>query len=516
MSSAGGETTIITIAGDSAPLVASLADAGAAFGDMATAADAATTDMAASMDGLSASFDDLDASVAGSSAALDDMAASSTGAAAGIDTVGASADTASGEVLTLSGAFETLSGAIDSIMSSVISLGATFGILIAVMGGMTIIQDISGWIQNLISQMFQLDEQTQKTVNSWQYLFASTPGGGKSAAQSLAQWAYNESPNLPFTAMDLRGAISTLGTAGYGSSEIKQFIPYLADIASTLGTAAYGGQGVTLAQAANAIRSAGFGLTRMLRTDLGISPSQLVQYGLDATVSSSGAVKIKNMATLVPALENFVKGRGLMGAAQEQETATFWGAWSSFQDYLQNWMQTAGGINPQTGQVEKGSMFGGLQQILIGMNSLLGQAQTAGTGGSGASIGGMTGVLGNILGGGVQGGISLVEGIAGGFGGSGAGKTVQDLFTSLKNFGDWLKSAPIQADIKKSAKPSASSWGRRSKAPQEVMPQLRSLRIWCRLGKVSGFDVSDQQDRSAGIRRDLIRCGRFPDLCGRI
>lgn len=462
----------ITIAGDSAPLVTALADAGTAFGDMAVAAGASTTDIAASMEALASVIEQLAAEVDVLAASMDSLAASSGTAAAGVGATGAAAGSATAETLSFGDAIGVLTGAFDALFGSITPLLATFGTLIAVMGAMTIINDVSNWVQNLITQMFQLDQQTQKTVNSWQYLFATTKGGGKAAAQSLAAWAYQESPNLPFTAMDLRSAISTLGTAGYTAQQIEQFIPYLADIASTLGTAAYGGQGVTLEQAAMAIRSAGFGLTRMLRTDLGISPAQLIPYGLAATVGKGGAVKIKDMSTLIPALEAFTQGRGLAGAAQEQEVNTFWGAWSSFQDYLQNWMQTAGGINPQTGQVEKGSMFGGLQQILVGINSVLGQAQAAGTGGKGATIGGLTGVLGNILGGGVQSFISLFEGITGGAGAAGAVKVINDLFDALKRFGEWLQSAPIQADIKQIGEAIGQVLGANLRSVQAAMPDL--------------------------------------------
>lgn len=462
------EEVNITVTGDTAPLVAALSEGSAAFGDMAVSASASSDDIAASMAALTSVIEQLAAEMDVLAASMDNMAASATGASAATDETAASAAAASSDVMTLSGAVDVLSGAVDSLMGTLTPLIATFGTLIAVMGAMAIINDVSSWIQNLISQMFQLDQQTQKTVNSWRYLFATGPGGGVTAAQSLAEWAYTESPKLPFTAMDLRGAISTLGTAGYTAAQIEQFLPYLADIASTLGTAAYGGQGVTLAQAANAIRSAGFGLTRMLRTDLGISPAQLVPYGLDATVSSSGAVKIHDIKTLMPALEAFVTGRGLKGAAQEQETATFWGAWSSFLDYTQNFLQTMGGISPQTGQVEKGSMFGGLQNILISVNKMLGSAMGGGHG----PLQELTGAVGSILGGGVSGITSFFSGVFGGGGAGGAGKVLQDLLDSLKKFGEWLQSSNTQAEIKKIGEAVGEFAGQVLKLAQDALPVM--------------------------------------------
>jgi predicted PurR-regulated permease PerM len=439
---------------------------------MAVSASSASDDIATSMQALASVIDQLAAEVDVLAASMDNLAASSGTASAGVAQTGASADAASFEVMTLGDAVDMLTGAVDSLMGSITPLLATLGMLIAVMGAMTIINAVTSWIENLIQQMFQLDQQTQKTVNSWQYLFATVKGGGLEASQSLARWAYAESPKLPFTAMDLRSAISTLGTAGYNPAQIEQFLPYLADIASTLGTAAYGGQGVTLEQAAMAIRSAGFGLTRMLRTDLGISPAQLVPYGLDAKVSAGGQVKIKDMATLLPAIMAFARGRGLAGAAQAQETKTFWGAWSSFQDYVQNWLQTAGGIDPQTGAVEKGSLFGGLQNILIMVNKTLGEAQAAGTGGKGMSLGGLTGVIGNILGGGVSSLTTFVEGFFGGAGAGGAGKVVQDLYEKLKQFGDWLQSAKVQAEIRQIGEEVGKFAGEVLKLAQDALPTM--------------------------------------------
>lgn len=439
-------TITVILAGDSAPLTAALAEGSAGFMDMAATAEGASADIVAALSDLASAIDGLSAEVDVLAASFDSLSGSAGTASAAVESAGASADTATAEVMTLGDAIDTLSAAVDGLMGSITPLLATIGTLIAVMGAMTIINDVSSWIENLISQMFQLDEQTQRVVNSWQYLFAQAPGGGKLASQNLASWAYQESPKLPFTAVDLRSGISTLGTIpGISPEEIEKFMPILADIASTLGASDFGGQGINLQQAAQAIVGAQFGLTRQLRYELHINPQELLKYGLVGKATATG-LRITDPSTLLPAIEKWAAARGLGGAATEQETTTFWGAMSSFQDYVQNFLQTTGGIDPATGQVRKGSMFGGLQDILININKALAGAQASGGKGP---LGELMGSVGSILGGGVQSGESLFGGLVSGFGGAGGTSMVKDFLAAIKDFGDWLRSSAVQEEIKK-------------------------------------------------------------------
>ncbi len=207
------------------------------------------------------------------------------------------------------------------------------------------INDITQQVKNFADAMISLNINMEKNATAWEYLFGggNTPQG-KQTAQQIVDWTAQESINIPFTRQDLVSTISTLGSKE-SASQVEQFIPTLADITSTLGATAYGGQGLTLQQGAQAIVDFMEGRSMMLKQDLKIDPAELVKYGLDASVSKSGAVSIHDPSTIIPALEAFAKGRGLAGAAKDMSTDTVWGAWSSMIDRLQN-AEMASGKGP--------------------------------------------------------------------------------------------------------------------------------------------------------------------------
>lgn len=468
-----------TITASGAGAIASLSDFSDAC-DLAAASSADTSaasmDASASLDALSASADAGTMSFAELTASVDDTATSMV-------TLGAATDDAAASTAGAGAAIDFTNMSMTSMLGGMGQLIVTAGLFVAAMAAWNILQDVSGWIQNVIQQMFQLDEQTQKTVNSWQFLFAEqgVKGSGLRNAQNLAGWAYNESPKLPFTAMDLRGAISELGTASGSSSstglgaylgmspaQIEEFMPVLADIASTLGASANQGQGTTLMQAANAYRMALMGRTMELKTQLNLPPQLLMQYGLKGKMNSQGMVHITDPASLMTAMINLARARGLIGAAGEQETNTFWGAYSSFQDYLQNALQTMGGINPATGAVTPGSMFGDLQNLLINANTMLAQGQIGGTS---SPIAQLVGVGGNILGGLTGGGGSFLGGFLGGMSGQGT-SVIGDLFDKIKEFGAWLSSSDVQAKIHELGKNFGEFMGQALKLAQGAMPDL--------------------------------------------
>lgn len=212
-------------------------------------------------------------------------------------------------------------------------------------------------VQNMTEQMFQLNVQTEKNVYAWQYLF-----GGTQNAANLAQWTSQFSMNVPFTRQDLMGAVSTLGTK-FDMQQVEQYMPILADLASTVGATAFGGQGVTLSQAAYALTDFMMGRSMPFKYEFHIDPRDLVKYGLDATVNSTGGVHINDLSTLFPALQRYDLAHGYAGAAQGTAQNTWWGEWSSFVDRLQNFGLQAGGTD-LNGNVRKGSFFGELKSAL--------------------------------------------------------------------------------------------------------------------------------------------------------
>lgn len=454
---------------------------------MAVAADSSAGDIASALADLAAAIDGLTAEIDVLAGSMDELAASSGTAATSVAATGDAATVASADVVTLGDAIGALSAAVDDLMGSITPLLTTLGSLIAIMGLMTIINDVSSWIENLIQQMFQLDEQTQKVINSWQYLFAETGvvGSGSRNAANLADWAFQESPKLPFTAMDLRGAMTVLGTSpdtpvagqvskylGMDPAEVEQFLPYLADLASTMGASANAGQGTSLLQAANAIRMALMGRSMELKSQLNLTPQMLMQYGLQGKVTSGGiGVHISDPQSLYSSIENFVIARGLKGAAQEQETNTFWGAYSSFQDYIQNTLMEMGGVNPDATSVasatRQGSFFGNLQQLLIHVNTALGQSML----GKGP-LAQVTGATGNILGGLTSAGGSLLTGIFGGGAASGAGQILGDVLKDLEHFGNWLSSHHVQEDVQKIGEAIGEFFGANLQSAKSAMPDF--------------------------------------------
>jgi len=207
----------------------------------------------------------------------------------------------------------------------------------------------------------------------------------------------------------------------------------------------------------------------MLRTDLGVSPEQLIKYGLKGRATATG-IHITDESTLIPALEGWARAHGLEGAAQEQETNTFWGAFSSFQDYLQNIGQTVGGLNPATGTVRPGSMFGDLQNLLINVNSVLSGGMS---GGSTSPIGQIMGVGGNLLGGAFTSGGSLLGGFLSGLGQGGADQVAQHVFADIKDFATWLDSSPVQAKLKELGDQFGQFMGQALQLGEKALPDLK-------------------------------------------
>lgn len=286
--------------------------------------------------------------------------------------------------------------------------------------GWDAIQTGIGYLQQMTEQMFELNQQTEKNVYGWQFEFGGGAGGKAQAAQ-LAQWTSHESMNVPFTRQDLMGAVSTLG-AKFSAQDIEKYVPTIADYASTLGATAYGGQGITLQQAARAITELEMGRSQMFKMEFNVDPGQLVKYGLDASVNKAGAVHIKDMSTLLPALQNYARARGISGAAKGTAQNTFWGEWSSFQDRIQNFLLQSGGMNLD-GSVQGGSFFGGLKDDLNGISSWIDQHQS--------QIQHIATLIGNVFGGAVHDATITVEGLAEGLHASGLDTLLEGLVSSL-------------------------------------------------------------------------------------
>jgi hypothetical protein len=314
-----------------------------------------------------------------------------------------------------------------------------------------------------IGASFQLNETTEKTRAGWGYLFG---GGGKlvggqvqdpkGVAQQMMLWSSRESMNVPFTRQDMMSAMTQLGlvpkdrTSGahLSAAEIEHYLPIISDIAATYGATAYQGRGVTLQQAAYAVRMSAEGMARMIKMDLNINPEELIRYGLKAT-GSGMAVHITDPSTLLPALENFARAKGISGgvndvggASMMMETGTFSGAWSSFVDRLQNFGLMVGGTD-LAGNIRQGSLFG---RVKSDLNTVSGWMDA-----HGADIGKLADTVQGAMGGGVTVLGGVLGGVFQGMSQSGAGNTILDDLgrfsaflrdpqtqDALRNFGDEL------------------------------------------------------------------------------
>lgn len=251
------------------------------------------------------------------------------------------------------GAFGGILGGLSETVSGFVSQATS---MFVAMAGWQVFNDAANAVRNLADELFNLEVTTEKNVNAWQYLF-----GSKQAATGLAQWTSQFSMQVPFTRQDLIAATSTMGSMA-GASQVEQFMPTLADLASTLGATAYGGQGLTLQQAAQAVIDFMMGRSMMLKQELKINPADLLKYGMQGDVTGMG-VHLSDPMSVLTALEGYSQARGLSGAAAETATSTWWGEWSSFQDRIQNFLLQAGGTN-LAGTIRPGSLFADLKTQL--------------------------------------------------------------------------------------------------------------------------------------------------------
>jgi len=309
-------------------------------------------------------------------------------------------------------------GPIQSMISGVVSFGEHLASL-AVNIGWDALQQGADIVSNLAEQIFNLNNQTEKNVNTWQFLY-----GGQQNAANLAAWTQQFSMNIPYTRQDLMNSVTTLGRLGLTSDQIKQYLPTIAD----LGTL---NPNLSLNDVAMAIQGASEGYSRMLRYELGINPQDLRKYGLDIT----GVGKINNPQDLLPALQAWAKDRGVAGSAQKTTTSTFWGAESSFIDKLQNWALAAGGMNAD-GTVNKGSFFGEIKDVLNAASAFLSQNQSALTQ--------FATIVSKLFGAGVQTGATILRDFFTSLHATGIDTSLEQ---DLANFAQWLADPSTQAGI---------------------------------------------------------------------
>lgn len=277
-------------------------------------------------------------------------------------------DASLGAMLTTFGSsgslLDTFTGGIDGLVEGIGGMVEQAGAFITAMAGWAIIQQAISWVQQLADELFNLQVQTQKALVGWSYLLGGGPSGqGTEQSQQLMQWLSVYSLKSPFTKMDAESAATALiSMGGSDEAQTQALIPAIADIAATYGSATHGGQGTTLAQAAYAIAMfAKGGYSRMLKMDLGITPEELLPYGLQATGSGMG-LHITDPNSVYRAIMAFDQAR-VPGAAQGIASTTWWGEWSSFQDNVQNFLTMAGGTQ-MNGTVAPGSLFDNLQKHL--------------------------------------------------------------------------------------------------------------------------------------------------------
>lgn len=189
-------------------------------------------------------------------------------------------------------------------------------------------------VKQLGDEMFNLNVQMQRNVFGWQYMyFGAQPKDQRMAsAQALAEWTKAYSYNVPFTRQDMIQAISILGATGMSAQDVENYMPMIADLAATQGAA----KNMNMFRTAWAVQDAMYGMTRMLRMDLSINPEELMSYGFDDSTEES------RRSTLMPALKQFMQARGEQGAARDVAHQTWFGAWSSFQDRIQNFQIDTG------------------------------------------------------------------------------------------------------------------------------------------------------------------------------
>lgn len=375
MTSAGGNlNATLMINGDAAGAVsatASASDGLKLLQDSMAATGASGSDLTALLSTLADALGAASAAASDMAVALGaDADASDMATTASAETTAALVDQASATdtaTFSMSGLTGALTGFLDPIAGAVEQAGA----FVAAIAAFSIIQDAISEVQQLSDELYNLEVQTERNTYSWQYLFSTPSGPSVSNAQNLAQWSSQFSQQIPFTRQDLMSGITMLGSAQLNTQQVEQFMPFLADITATYGAA----HGTTLQRGSQAVFNAMNGMARMLKMDLGINPEDLIQYGLQATGSGMG-LHITNPSSLIPALETWAvahhisnfgaNGQDVNGAAASTVQNTYWGAMSSAQDQLQNFLLQMGGTN-LNGTIRQGSFFGQLKNDLFGL-----------------------------------------------------------------------------------------------------------------------------------------------------
>lgn len=287
------------------------------------------------------------------------------------------------------------------------------------------------YAQQGVQQSFSLAEQTEKNFVNWAFLWGGvnttegTPGYGTgpgvAPAAELMRWSKQASLRMPWTRQDLMAAITTLsGEPGQNIDDVEKHLTLVSDLAATQGR-----PGITLNWAAMAAMRGDQGQRRMLLYELKLTPEELANYGYDESDNS----------TFYPALEKYAKSRGSFGASDFISKNTFWGAWTSAIDRVQNFGLSVAGMkdNPDslTGDVREGSFFWRLKKDLAGLSSWADDANNQ------AAIGKVADLIQNVLGGGATLAGGAVQGLLDGLQRTGA---EQFLFDTVSNVAQWLSS----------------------------------------------------------------------------
>lgn len=244
------------------------------------------------------------------------------------------------------GLFSRLGDGVEMAAGKMMGFIEQAGAMVAGLISFSVLNDVIQEVQGFTDALVSLNVQTEKNVFAWKYLY-----GGMANAQGMAEWTKKFSMQIPYTRQDLLNAITNLAPMGLSPQGLEHYMPVIADLAATRAP------NMNLAQIAQVVMSASMGYTRMLKYDLKINPEDLIKYGLDASNHGVG-IHINDVTTLLPALENYAKAKGLKGAAQDIAHQTFWGSWSSFIDRIQNFeLDTGHGL------------FGSLKKALNDLSS---------------------------------------------------------------------------------------------------------------------------------------------------
>lgn len=245
-----------------------------------------------------------------------------------------------------------LGDAIGTVINPMMGFVKQAGAMVTGLIGFSVLNDVIQEVQQFTTSLIDLNIQIEKNQYAWRYLYGggNTPQGA-AVAQQMADWTRSFSMQIPYTRQDLLSAITNLAPTGLSAQGLEHYMPLIADLAATRDPNA------TLSRVAQVIMSASMGYTRMLKYDLKINPEELIKYGLDATGTGMG-IHINDASTLLPALENYAKAKHLTGAAKDISHETWWGAWSSFIDRIQNFELDTG----------KG-LFGSLKKALVDLSS---------------------------------------------------------------------------------------------------------------------------------------------------